>query len=439
MCGDPEAKEETVVRGKSSKVGCGPIGEQLEARHLLTKLVDLDTDGDLDAVRAHAWYENTNGQGDFTEHTFASDANAKFQVADLDGDSDADVITSTGDWYENANGSLSTARSWNSTGNPLDAVRLTDNDFDGDLDIIAWGRENASLFVNEGGGTFTLQSSVDGPFAAAADFDKDGLLDKLVETGDGEFWLHRNLGDGSFETELALDPFPGFGVWIRGVADVDGNGYEDIIRGYQWSWSTYEWFGNDGEQFGGRGYHLGGGDALLFLKDVDQDGDLEAVTFRVASSVEWVYTEGNGGLRGNVSVSVPRETVTDVGDLNSDGHLDFVYRVDPRIWLDGSTLNFREQVEPTPIGDVNSDGLFSSSDLVEVFKAGEYEDDVSLNSTWEEGDWNRDGDFDSGDLVLALQEGQYAAAAIPMEAEIAAAVEAVFAESDRIRVKAFVP
>jgi hypothetical protein len=59
------------------------------------------------------------------------------------------------------------------------------------------------------------------------------------------------------------------------------------------------------------------------------------------------------------------------------------------------------------VGDVNSDGRFDSSDLVQVFMAGEYEDHVFGNSKFEEGDWNGDGEFDSSDLLSAFQQGHY--------------------------------
>jgi hypothetical protein len=64
-------------------------------------------------------------------------------------------------------------------------------------------------------------------------------------------------------------------------------------------------------------------------------------------------------------------------------------------------------------GDVNGDGVFSSSDLVIVFQASEFEDDVDGNSTFEEGDWNGDGDFTTADLVEAFLLGTYIAAVIP--------------------------
>jgi hypothetical protein len=64
---------------------------------------------------------------------------------------------------------------------------------------------------------------------------------------------------------------------------------------------------------------------------------------------------------------------------------------------------------PMP-GDSNLDGIVNSSDLVLVFQAGEYEDLIVSNSTFEEGDWNGDGDFTTSDLVLLMQLGVFVAA-----------------------------
>jgi hypothetical protein len=58
-------------------------------------------------------------------------------------------------------------------------------------------------------------------------------------------------------------------------------------------------------------------------------------------------------------------------------------------------------------GDANIDGLFNSTDLVQVFQRGECEDTVVGNSTWSDGDWNSDHEFDSSDLVTAFQTGKY--------------------------------
>ncbi len=65
-----------------------------------------------------------------------------------------------------------------------------------------------------------------------------------------------------------------------------------------------------------------------------------------------------------------------------------------------------DQDESVP-GDANRDGEFTSTDLVLIFMAGEYEDATSDNSVWAEGDWNGDGDFNSSDLVAAFVAGLY--------------------------------
>ena len=91
------------------------------------------------------------------------------------------------------------------------------------------------------------------------------------------------------------------------------------------------------------------------------------------------------------------------------------------------------KVMQLPFGDSTLDGKFDSGDLVAVFVAGEYEDNVVANSGWAEGDWNGDGDFNTSDMVKAFQEGGYVptarpgalAAAHSPSAAIAAAIDAL--------------
>jgi hypothetical protein len=119
------------------------------------------------------------------------------------------------------------------------------------------------------------------------------------------------------------------------------------------------------------------------------------------------------------------------GDFNDDGHTDIAdLDLLAKALQQGSSdalydLNFDGQVNDadrdrmvreilaSDYGDANLDGLFNSSDLVQVFQLGEYEDGVEGNSTWASGDFNLDGEFDTGDLVLAFQAGAYEVAALP--------------------------
>ena len=53
-------------------------------------------------------------------------------------------------------------------------------------------------------------------------------------------------------------------------------------------------------------------------------------------------------------------------------------------WSGATVLNVAQP------GDANGNGVFNSSDLVQVFQVGEYEDEIDHNSTWAEGDWSGD-------------------------------------------------
>ena len=85
-------------------------------------------------------------------------------------------------------------------------------------------------------------------------------------------------------------------------------------------------------------------------------------------------------------------------DLNDDA---LVNTGDIGVWV--------KDLANTWFGDANLDGQFDSGDLVEVFKAGQYEDGIAGNSTWATGDWNGDREFDTGDLVAAFQDGGFEA------------------------------
>ncbi len=85
-------------------------------------------------------------------------------------------------------------------------------------------------------------------------------------------------------------------------------------------------------------------------------------------------------------------------DLTGDGELD-----------DRDYDHMVKQIAKAEYGDANLDGVFDSTDLVQVFKIGKYEDDAEDNAGWADGDWNGDGDFDSTDLVHVFQQGNYEA------------------------------
>ena len=121
------------------------------------------------------------------------------------------------------------------------------------------------------------------------------------------------------------------------------------------------------------------------------------------------------------------------GDLNEDGppntddldHLatqiraetdDLFYDLNNDESVTNADFETLMDILGTQPGDANFDLWFDSSDLVTVFEAAEYEDDVFQNSQWITGDWNGDAEFDTSDLIYAFAWGGYeapAASAVP--------------------------
>lgn len=83
-------------------------------------------------------------------------------------------------------------------------------------------------------------------------------------------------------------------------------------------------------------------------------------------------------------------------DLNKDKT---VSNADRAYWV--------SSIRKTYMGDSNLDGEFNSTDFVELFSIGEYEDGVPNNSGWKDGDWDGNQEFDSGDFVVAFSDGGY--------------------------------
>lgn len=133
-------------------------------------------------------------------------------------------------------------------------------------------------------------------------------------------------------------------------------------------------------------------------------------------------------MAGKLACDFDSDGVLGVGDIDllsvrlREQTTDLAYDVDRNGQVDG--LDLVALVEDpdklkTYVGDANLDGVFDSSDFVQVFAAGLYEDGGDAKATWASGDWNADARFDSRDLVAAFQRGGYergpraAVAAVP--------------------------
>ena len=127
-------------------------------------------------------------------------------------------------------------------------------------------------------------------------------------------------------------------------------------------------------------------------------------TIREISFETWPPIEGDFDGSGDIDIgdvlalqrtirqmsTILRHDLTQDGSVNADDLVAWVH-----------------DVKQTYFGDADLDGAFSSADLINVFQAGEYEDDLVANSTWSSGDWNSDGEFTTSDMVIAFQDGGY--------------------------------
>ena len=130
---------------------------------------DVDGDGDLDALSASfndnkiAWYENTDGAGNFgSQQVISTMAVGPFSVfaADTDRDGDIDVLSasftdSTIAWYENTDGQGSFGAQQVISDAALNAVSVfaADIDGDGDIDALSASRydDKIAWYENQGG------------------------------------------------------------------------------------------------------------------------------------------------------------------------------------------------------------------------------------------------------------------------------------------------
>jgi len=369
-----------------------PSGEGL-------KVGDVDKDQFPDIIINGQWYKNNGIDKDWEEniYTKAGDhINSNIDLIDINKDGWPDILLSITNlrkgshqisWFKNPAGLGGNEWLENIIDNNVEAVHsfvaAADFDNDGDLDVVtseiqqSENPKEVKIYFNQGNGQSWYKSVLDTVGSnnmAILDVDNDGDLDLFGVNGPAttiQFWLNR------------LDPQFHLKGWQRHIidgdkgdktifikpADLDSDGYEDIITGH---W----WYKNSGAVDGIWEKHLISKEIkyLALVNDFDKDGLLDVLGTKRLGEFVWAHNDGNGRFK--IYENIP-EVEGDylqgiaAGNFTNNTNLQFVlswHRKDKGIqvftvpdnpfkeqWIYKKISNF-SQDEDLAAGDIDQDG-----------------------------------------------------------------------------------
>jgi hypothetical protein len=305
-------------------------------------------------------------------------------------------------------------------------VAVADFNRDGVLDLVLTGLEDASghgsvsVFLGNGDGTFAPGTTYSLPIGAlavaAADVNSDSFPDLAVGTRDNYMLLLGN-GDGSFAPATELEPQ---GTTFVSFADLNADGHPDIVASTASSVRI----------------RLGNGDGTfrpaitiafpdcvygkVLHGDFNGDAHTDLAVIRCSDVVSVLLGKGDGTFQSPVDYPVTHgPNAGDVGDLNSDGHLDLaivgtqsstvsvLMGNGDGTFTPGATIATGVYPIDAALGDLNSDNIpdlvvaVYFGNAVEVFAGrgdGTFEQKIGyatgITPSVALGDWDRDGLLD---------------------------------------------
>ncbi|WP_353777491.1 FG-GAP-like repeat-containing protein [Winogradskyella sp. 3972H.M.0a.05] len=351
--------------------GLGSFGtEQLIANNVVgvnsIYAADFDNDGDMDVLSSSytddkiAWYENTNGLGDFgTQQTISTTADTAISAiaADIDNDGYMDVVSSMEhlaevSWYKNNDGSgeFDDKKVVSISTRDVNSIDIADLDGDGDMDIISasnnFGSDDRGRIIwfeniQDQQCNFCLPhivNDIDEAYSiSAVDIDGDGDMDLLSavsiennNTDDRIVWYENVNGVGDFSSPIIIDTVEHISAVV--AADVDGDDDMDLLM------TTAEddqlvWYENvDGEGTYSPKQLIAGNLVLsisIDVSDIDGDGDNDVlVSDFFNDNIKWFKNMdglgnfSNGFFITNADLNSPQWV--QAGDMDTDGDLDIL-------------------------------------------------------------------------------------------------------------------
>ena len=357
------------------------------------------------------------GSAEFVDNaqTLGSDNTHGTAIGDLDGDGDLDIFAANYNellggapqrvWFNYGDGTFYDSGQELGDHNSRD-VTLGDVDDDGDLDafVANYPSQANRIWINTGG-NFSDSGQAIGSASTwsieLGDVDGDGDQDALAANGYADNRLYQNDAGIFTDTGQAI----GSNSSNLKLGDLDGDGDLDVFAVSRGSGSQV-WLNNSEGVFADSGQSLGTYlDEEVVLADMDNDGDLDAVT----STHLWL-NDGSAGFTDGGSTGGSLDPIA-VGDLDDDGDLDLLNSDAGKTYIqlnDGGVFTSGGYVDnggsSIEVGDLDSDGALDF-----FVGVGNLPDGAFLNQSYtvEFDDSSVDVDEDSGFVPQLLVRGSF--------------------------------
>ena len=379
------------------------------------------------------YLNNGDGSGEFTELTtvnFDAAYNTCVKIIDLNGDGNEDILymglvsggTPVTKMYL-GDGNLGFTEF---TGHNLDDYSaghfdVADVDGDGDLDIVMLGNLNGNgsnpqtrLYLNDGNAVFTEDATAGlmnlrSAYVAFGDLDGDGDMD-LFLTGDDiddRFTLlYENDGDGNF-TILSGSNLTNVHQSNSKLVDIDGDGDLDIIltgRINDFGDEIFEVYSNDGNgiftEIVNANLSFTCFLANIEAGDIDNDGDLDLIVYAFTNGTQSaravLINDGNGNFTEDANTSLIGANFLGYNlaltDIDNDGNLDFIIGgrfgiggdIRTYVYTNDGAANFTEATTMTLTGVEYSSTAYADVDGdgdLDLFVMGSLNSVLGISST----------------------------------------------------------
>lgn len=328
------------------------------------QIIDVDSDDDLDilisTITYLSFFENTNGNGNFTEHliagshTSSSTSVANFIAKNVDNEPNPEIVTVVNGMLKciKINTPFSITTLDNITSNAFsDTFNISDIDGDGFQDIVTsynnGNNKKLHWFKNTSGiGTFgSAQDLVNLPNVQSSnsngndekraieivDFDNDNLPDIVhFDSNTTDVNWYKNMGNGTFTMQQLLTSTNQNTRDVK-IIDANNDGFKDILLTVRGEDKIVWYKNNNGTgNFDPENFitHIAYYPNSVDFGDIDNDGDYDIVSSSSTDSkIAWYKnTDGLGNFNEPQKI-ISQGTINTnaiLGDIDNDGDLDVV-------------------------------------------------------------------------------------------------------------------